>query len=129
MLWKNTIAADHTEGEPPSRGSTILVNIGSIWNNSAALRKMAAMNVASSASRDCATRLMVSAAGRSAMARVLALYFPLRDLGGQSAFAHPLFEVPQMLVQLLERKAEREEMFQGIAGQGSRETLAANRGN
>jgi hypothetical protein len=44
-----------------------LVNIGSIWNNSAALRKMAAMNVASSASRDCTARLIQSAAGRSAM--------------------------------------------------------------
>ena len=43
MVWKNTIATDHTEGEPPSRGSTILVNIGSIWNKSAALRKMAAV--------------------------------------------------------------------------------------
>src|ERR1700681_253627 len=120
MVWKNTMATDHTEGEPPSRGSTILVNIGSIWNSSAALRKMAAMNVASNASRDCATRLMVSAAGRSAMVRVLALSLPLRDLGGHSAFAHPLFEVPQMLVHLLERKSEGEKMFQRIAGQGSR---------
>ncbi len=70
MLWKNTIATDHTEGEPPSRGSTILVNIGSIWNNSAALRKMAATNAASSALWDCTTRRIVSAVDRSAMARV-----------------------------------------------------------
>src|ERR1700730_17924294 len=115
MAWKNTIATDHTEGGPPSRGSTILVNIGSIWNSSAALRKMAAMNVASSASRDCATGLMGSGAGNSAMVRVLALSLPLRDLGGQSAFAHPLFEVPQMLVQLLDRKSEGVKMFQRIA--------------
>jgi len=67
MVWKNTIATDQTWGEPPSLGSTILVNIGSIWNNSAALRKMAAMNVASNAARDCAARLILSAAGRSVM--------------------------------------------------------------
>ena len=70
MLWKNTIATDHTEGEPPSRGSTILVNIGSTANNSAALRKMAATNVASSALCDCTARLMVAVVERSAMARL-----------------------------------------------------------
>src|SRR6266567_6252477 len=103
MVWKNTIATDHTEGEPPSRGSTILVNIGSIRNKSAALRNMAAMNVASSASRDCAARLMDSAEGRSAMRRLLALSVPLRDLGGpdlqrQSPFRHPPLDIPEMLV-------------------------------
>ena len=30
--WKNTIATDHTDGAPPSRGSTILVNIGCTAN-------------------------------------------------------------------------------------------------
>src|SRR5438046_1910771 len=40
--WKNTIATDHTEGEPPSFGSTILVNIGCTANSSAAERKIAA---------------------------------------------------------------------------------------
>jgi hypothetical protein len=64
---ENTIATDQTEDEPPSFGSTILVNIGSIWNNKAALRKMVATNVASNPSGDCATRLMVSAAEGSAM--------------------------------------------------------------
>jgi len=34
-----------------------------------------------------------------------------------------------MLVQLLERKAEREEMFQGIAGHGPHQAFATNRGN
>src|ERR1700681_970087 len=105
MVWKKTIATDHTEGEPPNRGSTILVNIGSIRNNSAALRKMAAMNVASSASSDCAARLIASGTGRSAMARFSSRSFPLRDLGGPGPFRHPPLEVPQMLVQLLERKA------------------------
>src|ERR1700681_2390371 len=99
MVWKNTIATDHTDGEPPSRGSTILVNIGSIRNNSAALRKMAAVNVASSTARDCAAGLIVSAAGWSVMARVLALSVPVRDLcglglcelgpGGPRPFRHP----------------------------------------
>src|ERR1700724_3536443 len=77
MVWKNTIAADHTEGEPPSRGSTILVNIGSIWNSSAALRKMAAMNAASNVSRDCTARLILTAAGRSVMVCFLV---PVRNL-------------------------------------------------
>src|SRR5258708_4557845 len=72
MVWKNTMATDRAEGEPPSRGSTILVNIGSIWNNSAALRKMAAMKVASSVPGDWATRRIVSAAGGSAMVRPVA---------------------------------------------------------
>src|SRR4051812_16602127 len=42
MVWKNTIATDHTDGEPPKRGSTILVNIGCTANSSAAERKIAA---------------------------------------------------------------------------------------
>jgi len=67
MVWKNTIATDHTEGEPPSRGSTSLVNIGSIWNSSAALRKMAATNVGSSACGDKAARLIVAAREGSVM--------------------------------------------------------------
>src|SRR4051794_4536139 len=40
--WKNTMATDHTEGEPPKRGSTILVNIGCTANSRAAERKIAA---------------------------------------------------------------------------------------
>ena len=35
---KNTIAVFHTAGDPPSRGSTILVNIGCTANNRNALR-------------------------------------------------------------------------------------------
>src|SRR5258708_2495671 len=131
MAWKKTIATDHTEGEPPSRGSTILVNMGSIRNNSAALRKMAAMNVASGVSRDCAARLIVSAAEGLAMARVLARSVPRRELGklGVSRpgpLAYPLAEIPEMLAQLLERKAEREQVLQRIARQGTRETFATN---
>src|SRR5258708_18384301 len=126
MVWKNTIATDHAEGEPPSRGSTILVNIGSIWNKSAALRKMAAMNVASSAPGDCAVRRIASVAGGSAMVRVLACSFPLRDLWEPGPFRDPRLEVPEVLVQLLERKAERKEVLQRIAGQGARKTLATD---
>jgi hypothetical protein len=37
------MATDHTPGAPPSRGSTILVNIGCTANSSAALRKMDAV--------------------------------------------------------------------------------------
>src|ERR1700686_4967744 len=134
MVWKNTIATDHTEGEPPSRGSTILVNIGSIRNSSAALRKMAAMNVPSSAACDCAARLLLSTAGRSSMARVLVLSFPLRDLGGlglrgPGPFAHPLPEIPEMLMQLLEREAEREEVLQRVTRQHAHQAFAANCGN
>jgi hypothetical protein len=36
------MATDHTAGEPPRRGSTILVNIGCTANSSAAERKMVA---------------------------------------------------------------------------------------
>jgi hypothetical protein len=36
------MATDHTDGEPPSRGSTILVNIGWTANKSAADTKIAA---------------------------------------------------------------------------------------
>ncbi len=42
--WKNTIATDHTAGAPPSRGSTILANIGCTANSSAALTKIAAVS-------------------------------------------------------------------------------------
>ncbi len=45
------MATDHTDGAPPKRGSTILVNIGCTMNSSAALRVMAAVNVASSKAR------------------------------------------------------------------------------
>src|SRR5215813_1954161 len=38
------MATDQTCGAPPSRGSTILVNIGCTANRSAALRKMAAVS-------------------------------------------------------------------------------------
>src|ERR1700730_2377424 len=44
--WKNTIATDHTAGAPPSRGSTILVNIGWIENNSTAEPNSVAANSA-----------------------------------------------------------------------------------
>jgi len=40
--WKNTMATDHTAGEPPRRDSTILVNIGWTANTSAAERKIVA---------------------------------------------------------------------------------------
>ena len=43
------MATDHTAGAPPSRGSTILVNIGCTANSSAALRKIAAVKTSSSA--------------------------------------------------------------------------------
>ncbi len=42
------MATDHTCGAPPSRGSTILVNIGCTANKSAALRKIAAVSTGSS---------------------------------------------------------------------------------
>src|SRR3954466_1455883 len=45
------MATDHTDGAPPSRGSTILVNIGCTANSSAALRKIAAISVGSSKPR------------------------------------------------------------------------------
>src|SRR5450432_3169312 len=120
------MATDHTDGEPPSRGSTILVNIGSIRNSRAALRKMAATNVASSAPWDCATRLMVAAMDGSVMVRFLAFDFLARHLGGERPFARPPLEIPEMRVQLLERKAEREKMLQRIARQDPHETFTTN---
>ena len=39
---EEAIATDHTAGEPPSRGSTILVNSGCTENSSSALRKIGA---------------------------------------------------------------------------------------
>src|SRR5580704_860045 len=128
MVWKNTIATDHTEGEPPSRGSTILVNIGSIRNNSAALRKMAATNVASSAPGDCRVAL-IELAGESAIVRVLALSHPRRDFGGARLLADPLLEVAQVLVHLLDGKAERAKMLQGVAGQDPHQAFAADGGD
>ena len=41
------MATDHTAGDPPSCGSTILVNIGCTANRSAALRKIAVVKAAS----------------------------------------------------------------------------------
>jgi len=46
-VWKNTMATDHTDGAPPKRGSTSLVNIGCTMNKSEALSTTAAMNVMS----------------------------------------------------------------------------------
>src|SRR5260370_41395697 len=48
MPWKNTIATDQTAAAPPSRGSTILVNIGWTANSNAALIRMDAKKVANS---------------------------------------------------------------------------------
>src|ERR1700722_9406657 len=48
MPWKNTIATDHTDDEPPIRGNTILVNIGCTANSNAALRKTAAVKIGTS---------------------------------------------------------------------------------
>jgi hypothetical protein len=41
--WKNTIATDHTEGDPPSNGSAIFVNSGSMENRSSADKKIVAV--------------------------------------------------------------------------------------
>jgi len=46
MVWKNTMATDHTEGEPPNRGSTKRVNIGCTANSKNALVNTAAVNTA-----------------------------------------------------------------------------------
>src|SRR5262249_35455320 len=64
---ENTIATDHTDGAPPKRGSTILVNIGCTMNTSAALRVMAAVNVASTKARPDVAPCVDSLAGRSAV--------------------------------------------------------------
>jgi len=42
--WNATIATDHTDGEPPSFGSTILVNIGCTTNRSSAETKSVIAN-------------------------------------------------------------------------------------
>ena len=42
------MATDHTAGAPPSRGSTILVNIGCTANSSVALKKIADVKTTSS---------------------------------------------------------------------------------
>ncbi len=53
------MATDHTDGEPPSRGSTMRVNMGCTANNSSALVNTAAVNTASTmaqcraGTRDC----------------------------------------------------------------------------
>src|SRR4051812_28177925 len=46
MVWKNTIATDQTDVEPPSCGSTMRVNIGWTANNSSALVNTATVNAA-----------------------------------------------------------------------------------
>ena len=43
MDWKNTMATDHTDGEPPSSGSTMRANIGCTPKRSRALRNTAAV--------------------------------------------------------------------------------------
>src|SRR5271170_1618881 len=42
--WLNTNAPVHTEGEPPSSGSAIFVNIGSMTNNRSAYMKIVSAN-------------------------------------------------------------------------------------
>ena len=51
MVWKNTMATDQTDGEPPSRGSTMRVNIGCTANSSSALVNTAAVNTARTRAR------------------------------------------------------------------------------
>jgi hypothetical protein len=46
MVWKNTMATDQTEGEPPSRGSTMRANIDCTANSRSALVNTAAVNTA-----------------------------------------------------------------------------------
>ena len=46
MDWKNTMATDHTAGEPPRMGRIMRVNIGCTANSRKALVKMAAVNTA-----------------------------------------------------------------------------------
>jgi hypothetical protein len=59
------MATDHTAGAPPKRGSTNFVNIGCTMNKSAALRMMAAVNVASSKARPDVAPCVGSLTGRS----------------------------------------------------------------
>ena len=47
MVWKNTMATDQTDGEPPSRGNTMRVNIGCTANSRSALTNIAAVKIAS----------------------------------------------------------------------------------
>src|SRR5882724_6934418 len=61
------MATDHTDGAPPNRGSTILVNIGCTANNSAALTKIAAMKAASERLGRTAAGGVVSLLARSVM--------------------------------------------------------------
>src|SRR5205814_4293668 len=65
--WKNTIATDHTAGEPPSRGSNICVNSGCTENKSSALTKMAAVSTASTSRFREADNWSVAANGLGAV--------------------------------------------------------------
>src|SRR5262245_21012803 len=76
------MATDHTDGAPPKRGSTNLVNIGCTRNNSEALSTMAAMNVANSKERAAIARRIGSLMGRSAIPMSLALS---RRVGGRNS--------------------------------------------
>src|SRR5262249_20136739 len=87
--WKKTIATDHTCGAPPSRGSTILVNIGWTANRSAALRKMAAVRIGSSSPCWAAAGRVRSPVGRSVelMARRLSAV-AMAVAGGGTGITH-----------------------------------------
>jgi hypothetical protein len=45
-VWKKTMATDHTDGDPPSRGSTIFVNMGWMPKRRAAERNNVAVKTA-----------------------------------------------------------------------------------
>jgi len=61
------MATDHTDGEPPSRGSTILANSGCTANKSAADKKIAAAYVASTKPGDRANVVPVDPFSPAAM--------------------------------------------------------------
>src|SRR5712671_932593 len=57
------MATDHTDGAPPRRGSTILVNIGCTANSSAAARKIAAPYTGKSAPENAGEAARAGGAG------------------------------------------------------------------
>src|SRR5579883_3557482 len=60
-------------------------------------------------------------------AAALRLYLLRGDLGLTALFRHPLPQITEMLMQLIERKAEREKMLELIARHAARQAFLADR--
>src|ERR1700686_5413124 len=101
MPWKNTMATDHTDGEPPNRGNTIFVNMGCTANNRAALRKIAAVKTGISRAEELLVLTDVASSSLTDMRGLLCSLVPGTYLLQSDAIAQashcPIFELDDCL--------------------------------